>query len=91
MAPCWGIGSPTHLTNFNPELLLYKGYSVTKSGTETEEKAIQRLPYLGTHPIYRHQTQTLLLMSRSACSQEPNKTVSCEAQSLTNRDEDACS
>jgi hypothetical protein len=27
-----------------------------------QRKAIQRLPYLGIHPICRHQTQTLLLM-----------------------------
>jgi hypothetical protein len=39
----------------------------TKSGAETEGKAIQRLPYLGAHSIYSHQTQTLLLMPRSAC------------------------
>jgi hypothetical protein len=28
----------------------------TKDGAEAEEKAIQRLPYLGIHPIYSHQT-----------------------------------
>jgi hypothetical protein len=39
----------------------------TKCGIETERKVVQRLPHLGIHPIYRHQTQTLLLMSRSAC------------------------
>jgi hypothetical protein len=33
---------------------------VTKYGAETEGKAIQRLPHLGIHPIYSHQTQTLL-------------------------------
>ena len=32
----------------------------TKCGAETEGKTIQRLPHLGTHPIYSHQTQTLL-------------------------------
>jgi hypothetical protein len=31
-----------------------------KCGAETEGKAIQRLPHLGIHPIYNHQTQTLL-------------------------------
>jgi hypothetical protein len=54
---------PTHLKNINPELLLLKG---TKSRTETEEKAIQRLPHLGIHYICNQQTQTLLLMPRSA-------------------------
>ena len=39
----------------------------TKCGSETEGKAIQRLPYLGIHPIYSHHTQTLLWMPRSAC------------------------
>ena len=31
-----------------------------KSGTETEGKAIQRLPHLGIHPKYSYQTPTLL-------------------------------
>ena len=34
----------------------------TKSGAETEGKAIQRLPHLGIQPTFRHQTQTLLRM-----------------------------
>jgi hypothetical protein len=44
-----------------------RGDRETKCGAETEEKAIQRLPYLGIHPIYSYQTQTLLWMPRSAC------------------------
>jgi hypothetical protein len=32
----------------------------TKSGTETEGRAIQSLPHLGIYPIDSHQTQTLL-------------------------------
>jgi hypothetical protein len=36
----------------------------TKCGAETEGKAIQRLPHLGIHPIYSHQTQTLLWKPR---------------------------
>ena len=39
----------------------------TKCGAETEGKAIQRLLHLGIHPIYSHQTQTLLQIPRSAC------------------------
>ena len=31
----------------------------TKCGAETEGKAPQRLPHLGIHPMYNHQTQTL--------------------------------
>jgi hypothetical protein len=37
-----------------------EGNSETKHGAETEGNVIQRLPHLGTHPIYSHQTQTLL-------------------------------
>jgi hypothetical protein len=37
-----------------------------KYSAETEGKGIQRLPHLGIHPIYSHQTQTLLWMPRSA-------------------------
>jgi hypothetical protein len=40
--------------------ILTGGNIETKYGAETEGKAIQRLPNLGIHPIYRHQTQTLL-------------------------------
>jgi hypothetical protein len=43
------------------------GYMETTCGAETEGKAIQRLPHLRTHHIYRHQTLTLLQMPRSAC------------------------
>jgi hypothetical protein len=60
------MASLTHLKNINPELLLSKGNAWTKRRAETEGKAIQRLPHLGIHPIWRHQTQTLLLMPRNA-------------------------
>jgi hypothetical protein len=79
MAPGWGMGPPTYLKNFNPELLLSKGNTGTKSGAETEGKAIQRMPHLGLHPICSHQTQTLLGMPRSACWQDPDIAVSLEA------------
>jgi hypothetical protein len=39
------------------------GDTETKLGAETEKTTIQRLPHLGIHPIYNHQTQTLLWMS----------------------------
>jgi hypothetical protein len=51
----------------------------TKCGAETEGKAMQRLSQLGIHLIYRHQTQTLLWMPRSACRQEPDIAVPWEA------------
>jgi hypothetical protein len=43
------------------------GDTEAKCGAETEGKAIQRLPHLGIHPIYSHQTRKLLWMPRSAC------------------------
>jgi hypothetical protein len=43
------------------------GVTETKCGAETEGNTTQRLPYLGIHPIYSHQTQTLLWMPTSAC------------------------
>jgi len=63
MAP--GIGMvPTHLKNFNPELLLSKRNEWTKSGAETEGKDIQRLSQLGIYLNCKHQNQMLLLMCR---------------------------
>jgi hypothetical protein len=41
--------------------------AITKCGVETEEMAIETLPDLGIHPIYNHQTQTLLWMPTRAC------------------------
>ena len=43
------------------------GDTETKYGTETEGKSIQRLLHLGIHPIYRHQTLTLLWMPTCTC------------------------
>jgi hypothetical protein len=43
------------------------GNSEKKCEAETEGKAIQRLSHLGIHPIYNHQTQTLLWMATTAC------------------------
>jgi hypothetical protein len=47
--------------------ILTGGNMETKCGAETEGKAIWRLPPLGIHPIYSHQTWMLLLMLGSAC------------------------
>jgi hypothetical protein len=44
-----------------------RGITETKCGAETEQKAIQSLIHLGIHPIYTHQTQTLLWMPTSDC------------------------
>jgi hypothetical protein len=40
--------------------ILTGGNMETKYGAGTEGKDIQRLPHLGIHPIYSHQTLTLL-------------------------------
>jgi hypothetical protein len=42
------------------------GVTETACGAETEGKAIERLPHLEIHPIYSHQTQTVLWMPTSA-------------------------
>jgi hypothetical protein len=34
-----------------------EGVTETKFQAKTEGKTIQRLPHLGNHPIYNHQTQ----------------------------------
>jgi hypothetical protein len=39
---------------------------LTGGNMETEGNAIQRLPQLGSHPIYSHQTWMLLWMPGSA-------------------------
>jgi hypothetical protein len=48
--------------------ILMGGNRVTKYGTETEGKAIQRLPHLEIHPIYKHRhycTSKQVLADRS--------------------------
>jgi hypothetical protein len=70
------MGPTTHLKNINPLFLLSEGNARTKSGAQTEGKAIQGLSHLGIHPICRYQTQTLLLMPRSAFWQDPGIAVS---------------
>ena len=45
-----------------------EGVTETKFRAKTEGKTIiQRLPHLGIHPIYNHQTQTLLHMPERFC------------------------
>ena len=55
--------------------ILTGGNMETKCGAETEEKAIQRLPHLGIHPIFGHQTETLLQMPRRTCWKEPGSAI----------------
>jgi hypothetical protein len=85
------IGSSQKLetTQMSFNQRMYKE-NMVPCGAETEQKAIQRLLYLGIHPIYSHQTQTLLWVPTSACQQEPDK-LSPErfCQCLTNTEVDA--
>jgi hypothetical protein len=53
-----------------------EGVTEIKFGVETEGKSIYRLPYAGIHPIYNHQTQTLLHMPARFCSQDPDIALS---------------
>jgi hypothetical protein len=51
-------------------VLLRRGNKIPMEGDtemKCEAKTIQRLPYLGIHPIHSHQIQTLLWMPTSAC------------------------
>jgi hypothetical protein len=47
--------------------ILTGGNMETMCGSETEGKAIPRLPHLGIHPIYCHQTWTLLWIKGPYC------------------------
>jgi hypothetical protein len=44
-----------------------EGVTETKFRAEAEGRTIQRLPHPGIHPIYNHQTQTLLHMPARFC------------------------
>jgi hypothetical protein len=72
--------------------ILTRGNMETKCGAETDVKTIQRLPCLGIHPIYSHQTQTLLWILESACRWKPDMALLSPerlCQSLTNTEADA--
>ena len=58
------------------------GVTETKFGAGKEGKTIQRLPHLGIHPIYKHQTQTLLHMPERFCLQDPDIALSCESMPM---------
>jgi hypothetical protein len=44
-----------------------EGVTETEFGAEAERRIIHRLPHPGIHPIYNHQTQTLLHMPERFC------------------------
>jgi hypothetical protein len=52
---------------------------------------IQRLPHPGIHPIFSHQTQTLLHMPVRFCWKDPDIAVSCEAMPVPGKHRSGCS
>jgi hypothetical protein len=68
-----------------------EGFSESKFGAKTEEKTIQRLPHLGIHPIYNHQTQSLLHMPERFCWQDPDIALSCESMTMPGKYRSGCS
>jgi hypothetical protein len=47
--------------------IFMKGVIETNFRAKMEGRTIQTLPHLGIHPIYKHQTQTLLHMPARFC------------------------
>ena len=68
-----------------------KGVTEAKFGAKMKGWTIQRLPHLGIHPIYNHQTQTLLHMPARFCWKEPDIAVSCEALPVPGKYRSGCS
>jgi hypothetical protein len=60
-------------------------------GAEMEERTIQRLPHLRTHPINNHQTQTVSHMPARFCWQDPDITISCEVIPVPGKYRSGCS
>jgi hypothetical protein len=58
------------------DIIPMEGVTENKFGAETAGMTIQRLPHMGIHPIYNHQTQSLFRVLTRACSQEPDKAFS---------------
>jgi hypothetical protein len=67
-----------------------EGVTETKFGAEKKGRTIQRLPHSGIHPIYNHQTQTLLHMPERFCCQDPDTAVSCEAMPMPGKYRSGC-
>jgi hypothetical protein len=68
-----------------------EGVTEKKFGAEMEGRIIQRQPHLGIHPIYNHQTQTLLHMPARFCRQAPGIAISCEAMPVPGKYRSGCS
>jgi hypothetical protein len=68
-----------------------EGVTETKFVSEMEGKIIQKLPNPGIHPIYKHQTQTLLQMPERFCLQNPDIALSCESMPMPDKYRSGCS
>ena len=68
-----------------------EGVTEAKFGAETEGRTIQRLPHPGTHPIYNHQTQTLLHMPERFYWQDPDIALPCESMPMPGKYRSRCS
>jgi hypothetical protein len=68
-----------------------KGVTEKKFGDETKGWTIQRLPHPGIHPIYIHQTQTVLHMPARFCWQDPDIALSYEAMPMPGKYRSLCS
>jgi hypothetical protein len=77
MAPWLRNGATHQIPNFNVEFLLSQRNTGTKSGAENGEKAVPHDDL--SHMQTSNQTQTLLWIPGSACSQEPDTAVFLEA------------
>jgi hypothetical protein len=49
-----------------------EGVTETKLGADTEERTIQRLPHPGIHPIYNHQSLSLVRLCQCLANTEVN-------------------
>ena len=84
--------------NVDASVLLRRGNKILKGanmekkcGAETEGKAIQWLSHLGIHPIYNHQTKTLLWMPTRDCWLKPDVAISWEALLVSDNYRSGCS
>jgi hypothetical protein len=68
-----------------------EGVTETKFRAVMEERTIQRLSHPVIHPIYNHQTQTLLHMPTRFCSQNLDIALSCEAMPVCGKYRSGCS
>ena len=68
-----------------------EGVTETKFGDETEGRTTQRLPHPGIHPMYNHQTQTLLHMPARFCWKDPDRALSCETIPGPSKHRSGCS